>query len=185
MPTLTVRQYATHRREAGLAGKTIQSVRQALDEGRIHAVSDKPIRIDPEVADLEWVENTSPVHGGERTAGVSAPAQSTKHTTATTRSSRVAPAFLDSRDRKELALALRHEIANAEEVGLLVRREVALRIYTTIVIGAVARFEMLPRRVAQAIPDLTEVQRREAEAAIRKELDSIRRSIADEPRLAE
>lgn len=58
---LNLRAYGRHRAELGLSGTSNQAVRKAIDSARlvdsVHE-TDKGIRIDPEVADREWAENT-------------------------------------------------------------------------------------------------------------------------------
>lgn len=52
---LTQAEYARHRKGRGLPGGTRESVRKAVDEGRISTIEGK---IDPVVADIQWEQNT-------------------------------------------------------------------------------------------------------------------------------
>ena len=58
MPVLLSRtEYARHRKQLGLPGVSRQAVSKAVEDGRISA--DANMMIDPEVADVEWVNNTA------------------------------------------------------------------------------------------------------------------------------
>ena len=49
-------EYARHRKEAGLSGKTNDAVSSAIETGRIEVLPDG--RIDFEAADIQWEKNT-------------------------------------------------------------------------------------------------------------------------------
>lgn len=55
---LSLRAYARHRKARGLDGGTHEAVRYAIKTGRITALPDG--RIDPEQADAQWEQTTSP-----------------------------------------------------------------------------------------------------------------------------
>ena len=59
---LSLRAYGRHRADLGLSGTSHNAVRKAINSGRLVAAvheSPKGDRIDPEVADREWEENTT------------------------------------------------------------------------------------------------------------------------------
>ena len=59
---LSLRAYGRHRAELGLSGTSHNAVRKAIDSGRlVDSVHESPKgdRIDPEIADREWEENTT------------------------------------------------------------------------------------------------------------------------------
>lgn len=60
MPLLTQKEYAEHRKRAGLAGGTGAAVHYAIDAGRIQYEPGEAKLIDPEKADRAWVANTEP-----------------------------------------------------------------------------------------------------------------------------
>lgn len=62
MRTLSLRAYARHRAALGLPGRSLAAVQRAIDSGRI--VPDRDGRIDPTVADRQWLENTIPRDDG-------------------------------------------------------------------------------------------------------------------------
>ncbi len=73
--SLPLRQYARHRRSAGLSGGTLSAVRAAIEAGRLaRSVASDGSIADAEAADLEWAETThsdrvplnGPTNGGER-----------------------------------------------------------------------------------------------------------------------
>jgi hypothetical protein len=59
MSSFTLRQYAAHRRAAGLPGGSLSAVQKALRAGRIVANRG---RINPEAADHQWAQNTNPAY---------------------------------------------------------------------------------------------------------------------------
>ena len=72
MPTLLSRtEYARHRKQLNLPGVSRQAVSKAVEDGRISADAD--LMIDPEIADVEWLSNTST--SGPRRARAPAPSR--------------------------------------------------------------------------------------------------------------
>ncbi len=67
---LSIREYARHRRTAGLRGGSPWGVQKALKAGRIHTDADG--KIDPERADAEWAAATDASRGDGR-AGPTSP----------------------------------------------------------------------------------------------------------------
>ena len=55
---MSIRAYAAYRKKLGLPGGSAWSVKKALRDGRI--TRNKHYKIDPEVADREWLLNTNP-----------------------------------------------------------------------------------------------------------------------------
>lgn len=111
-PLLSFRQYAKHR------GCSVQAVSKAVMAGRITTVADDKGRrkIDPEVADIQWVRNTD-ADQARRAAGNRVPAPL----------GNVAPpdppAILSARERNETAQAELRELELQEKRGMLVKAE--------------------------------------------------------------
>ena len=61
---LSIREYARHRRAAGLKGGTPAAVHKAIQSGRIRR--DERGLIDPDQADAQWVGTTDPTRGDGR-----------------------------------------------------------------------------------------------------------------------
>lgn len=68
---MSIRQYAQHRGERGLIGASPWSVQKALKAGRI--TRNRHGKIDPDTADRQWEDNTSPTMRREPTARSTAP----------------------------------------------------------------------------------------------------------------
>ncbi len=67
---MSIREYARHRRAAGLRGGSPWGVQKALKAGRIHTDADG--KIDPEQADAAWAASTDASRGDGRAGPASA-----------------------------------------------------------------------------------------------------------------
>lgn len=176
---LTVTQYAAWR------GVSPQAVRKALATKRITGVLDAgKVRIDPEVADIQWAKNTDPKQseranagkpaapGGTVAAGIEAPGPRRPG-----KDSGEEPgnAYWDSRARREAAEAEKAEIELAKLRGSVADREGMHR--AAMALGRMLRDSMLgiPPKVAPEYAGMTdpfEIERH-LDVAIRRVLDDV------------
>ena len=132
MPLLLSRtEYARHRKQLGLPGVSRQAVSKAIEGGRISA--DANMMIDPEIADVEWVNNTA-APGPRRSTvprpsktppipGADGPSRAGKPSPLPV--SGVVPIFNDERARHEKAKADLAEMkVEAQRAGLVLLDDV-------------------------------------------------------------
>jgi hypothetical protein len=143
---VSARGYARHRREAGLSGGTHRAVLKALRAGRITAGADG--RIDPQVADQQWVTRSAPrvVAFVPRPAGAPAsngpgPFGSTELTAALLR------------ERKARAYAL--ELAVARQTRDLVPASEVDQRWSALIVAARTSLLGLPSRAKARLPHLS------------------------------
>lgn len=72
--SLSLRQYAEHRKSLGLRGGSLRAVQKALETERIHAELDG--RIEPERSDREWASNTDGMKAHDAITAAAIPAAS-------------------------------------------------------------------------------------------------------------
>lgn len=118
---LSIRQYARHRRAAGLRGGSPWGVQKALKAGRIHTDADG--KIDPETADAQWAAATD-VSRGDGRAGPTSPPPAASHSRPTAPPPAPlpagAPSYATSRAIREAYAARLAKIAYEEKSKSLV-----------------------------------------------------------------
>lgn len=70
--SLSLRQYAEHRKSLGLRGGSLRAVQKALETERIHAEPDG--RIEPDRSDREWASNTDGMKAHDAITAAAVPA---------------------------------------------------------------------------------------------------------------
>lgn len=153
--SLGLREYARHRKDASLPGGTVNAVRTAIDSGRLckSLTPDGRQIADAELADAEWEANTLADRRPQ-----SGPAAA---------SLRVPPDLMESKARREAALADLAEIDVAERRGELISVEQAradvldrFAIVRTRILGVPSRVaQRLPKHAAEIVPVLEELLR--------------------------
>lgn len=187
---LGYREYAAHRKAAGLVGTTLRSVQKAVETNRISTVTDEKGRtkIDPEVADIQWSRNTdgdqsmranSARLAAGATMGNETPSGSATVSTAGAQSEDGANGsrYWDAKTRREIAAAEKEELQLEELRGNLVSRAEVRR--AGLQAGRLLRDMIMsvPTKVAgelAALTDTAEVERRLREE-LRKPLEQIER----------
>lgn len=108
---LSIRKYAEHRKSQGLPGGTVNAIQKAIAAGRI--TRNARGKIDPDVADDQWAQNTSPARSP---AGAPpAPRRSSGGPTSKTD----APDYQHAKALRETALAHKAQLELAEMAGQL------------------------------------------------------------------
>jgi phage terminase Nu1 subunit (DNA packaging protein) len=157
---LSLRAYARHRGEAGLAGATHHAVQVAIDSGRLSKslTPDRKQIADADAADAEWEATTHvdriPLSGP--TAAGTPP-----------------PDLAESRARREAAEAALAEIELAEKRGELVLAKDVESKLVNVFAHCKTKLLAVPSRVRQRDPALTGPQVELIEAAIREALDDL------------
>lgn len=66
-----LREYSRHREANSLPGVSLRAVQKAIETGRITTIADDKgrIKIDPEVADIQWGRNTDPDQSARANVG--------------------------------------------------------------------------------------------------------------------
>jgi hypothetical protein len=124
---LTVTDYGRHRANRGLAGGSHTAVQRAIESERITTVSDEKgrVRIDPEVADIQWATKTDPVKSAA-TNGPMKPLgpepQQQQAAQAEVRTEGTGSEYWLAKTRREIAEAQRSEIEARKAAGDLVHR---------------------------------------------------------------
>ncbi len=151
---MSVREYARHRKEQGLIGTSPWSVTKALKEGRI-ARNDLG-KIDPQVADRHWEENSSPTMRHKPNVPIPSPIRSASSVPVGAKHSIPIPPLAHSRAIREAYQAKLARLDYEERVGTLVAKEkvrnAAMRK------GQIVRDRLLavPDRVASEIAAMTD-----------------------------
>ncbi len=179
-----LREYARHRKARGLPGATHASVQKAIEAGRITTLQDEKgrIKIDPEVADIQWGRNTDPDQSARANAGRDRqPTSPSGESSPGGQEKGEQSLYWDARTRRETAEASKAELQLAEMSGVLVRKDqVESAAYET---GRMLRDMMLavPGKIADAIA--AESDPRTVENLLREEfrkvLDEISRISRD------
>lgn len=104
--TMSIAEYARHRKAAGLPGGDAKSVRLAISSGRITATADGMIA-DAAVADREWESSTKAEY--RPLTGPTAPPETNGHSNP----------LAEARARREAAQASLREMELAEKLGKL------------------------------------------------------------------
>jgi hypothetical protein len=148
---LSIREYADHRKAAGLVGGTRQGVERAIAAKRILLIDGK---IDPDVADIQWEKNTRrrvDLHSQSPT--VETPASESM--VQADRSGD--PSWAASKARTEAAVAELKELQLARQKGELVDRAgVERAAYQTGRQLQKSLIDVFPARVAVELASLTD-----------------------------
>jgi len=180
-PLMGLREYARHRKAAGLAGYSLSTVQRAIEDGRIPYIERKGRKlINAAEADAAWKANTrhrSDRHGDE--AG-DAPAKSPAEEKARGGPPPGSPAALKA---EETALKIeRQKLELAEKRGELVKRADVRRELFDLVRRARDRILNVPGRIAAQAA--AEVEERKVEQVISAELRVALEEISEEAKLA-
>ena len=148
---LSIREYADHRKAAGMAGGTRQGVERAIAAKRILLIDGK---IDPDVADIQWERNTRrrvDLHSVPTAHKTEASAPSATDAAAAD------PSWAQSKARTEAAVAELKELQLARQKGELVDRGgVERAAYQTGRQLQKALIDVFPSRVAVELATLTD-----------------------------
>lgn len=127
-----LREYSRYREANTLPGGTLRAVQKAIETGRITTIADEKgrVKIDPEVADIQWGRNTDPEQSARANAGrePALPGTGVDPGAATGGSGQGQNSlYWDARTRREQAEAEKAEIQLKEMSGELVEREAVRR----------------------------------------------------------
>lgn len=171
---LTQAQYARSRKERGLPGGSRESVRKAVDEGRISSFGDEK-RVSLELADSQWAANTR-ARVGQGAAGTGAPVDSPgpdllsaaqgEHTAPAARSGGDAN-YQQLRSRREEADAQIAEMNAAKMRGAMLMRDDVDRAMFEIGRELRDRLTACGRRIASEVSSLATAE--ECEGVIDRE----------------
>jgi hypothetical protein len=200
-PTLlTQAEYARHRAARGLPGGTRESVRKAVDAGRISTIGEK---IDPAVADIQWEQNTrarvSPQAAATTPTATQAPAPGAEPSGQAPGTEPPAPppggaagdtGYTGARARRELADAEKAELETAKLRGSMVARDDVDRAIFEIGREVRDRLAGCARRIAAEVSSLSaaeaceEVIDREHRIVLELLVTSCREKLGAAPRAA-
>lgn len=127
-----LREYARYRESKSFPGGTLRAVQKAIETGRITTIADEKgrVKIDPEVADIQWGRNTDPEQSARANVGrepTSPGIGADLVTTAAGAGQGQNSLYWDARTRREQAEAEKAEIQLKEMSGELVDREAVRR----------------------------------------------------------
>lgn len=156
---ISLREYARHRKEAGLAGGTHHAVQVAIESGRLaKSVTPDGKIVSAEAADAEWAATTHvdrvPL-SGPTAAGA------------------LAPDLAESRARREAAEASLAEIELWERRGELVLAGDVEAKLVNVFSHCKTKLLAVPARARQRDPDLTDAQVELFELLIREALEDL------------
>lgn len=149
-PGFSIRAYARHRRERGLVGASPWSVQKALREGRIERNAEG--KIEPEIADRQWEENTNPAMRRP-----SAPSSSPRASATETSHQKIpVPPLAQSRAIREAYQARLARLDYEERTGTLVSTEQVRSAAFARARSVRERLLTLPERVASELAAITD-----------------------------
>ena len=160
---LSLRAYARHRQQLGLVGQTLPAVRKAIATGRISTVGEVGnMKIDPEVADIQWASKTDAAQQARGARGGHEPkAGPPRETAATTlppgREGGRRGDYFVTKERREAAEADLAELELKERRGELVKKADVEREAFAVQRALRDRLTGIPDRIAPMLAAETDV----------------------------
>jgi len=183
---MSIREYAAHRKAAGLRGGNPSAVQKAIASGRIAAARDPETkRIDPEAADRLWLDSTA-ANAGTRPAaspGPAAPPAPADGEPIPQPADFNSDTYQRSRARREHFAAQNEQLKFQQQSGALVERAQVEREAFTVGRELRERLLVIPDRLAAVLAAETDARAVAAqlELELRQVLESVVAAQAPKP----